>query len=270
MKKITLIFLMLFIVLVAKAQLQEEDFGSLTIPSGWTEANTTSCAWQFGYTGDMPGSGGTGNEASFPTGAALFDDSLCGALSEDRTTLTGPSIDLAGVTNVEIEVVYNLQVFGDKGEFYIEVFDGSSWQEVYFQEVDTPRNTGENQTVTLDVSTYINSAFAVRFIYDDEGISTVGLGIDHYKLNDNSVTGINELAVFGFEFSPNPVVNILRLKSDEQIKQINVYNILGQRVLHHEPSKNSVRLNMGKLPMGSYIVHVQIENKVGSFKILKQ
>lgn len=270
MKKITSIFFMLLIALMAKAQLQEEDFEDGAIPSGWTEANTTGCKWQFGYTGIMPGSGSTGNEAVFSSGAAIFDDSVCGPLSMDRTTLTGPSIDLTGVTNAEIEVTYNLQVFGDKGEFIAEVFDGMSWKQVYFQETDTPRNTGLNESQTIDVSSFINSTFAVRFIYDDEGVSAVGLGIDDYKLNDTSVAGIEELSDFGFEYSPNPVANALKLNAKEDIEQISVYNILGQHVLIHKPAKSSVRLNMNHLPVGTYIVQVQIENKMGSFKILKQ
>lgn len=268
MKKITSIFLMLFIVTIAYAQLQEEGFGAITLPTGWTESNTTGCSWQFGYTGNMPNSGSPA--ASFPSGAAFFDDDVCGSLSQDRTILTGPSINLTGDTNAEIHVIYNLQVFGGRGEFIVEVFDGTSWKEVYFQDEDTPNHTGENEIQTIDVSTYMNSVFAVRFIYDDEGIKANGLAIDDYKLMDTTVAGIEELSDFGFEYSPNPVANVLKLNAKEDIGQVNVYNLLGQHVLKHKPSKSSVRLNMNHLPTGAYIVHVQIENKIGTFKILKQ
>ncbi len=268
MNKITSIFLMLFVVLIANAQLQEEGFGDTSIPTGWTETNTTGCTWQYGYTGSMPSSGSPA--ASFPSGAAFFDDNVCGSLSQDRTTLTGPSIDLTGVTNAEIEVIYNLQVFGDKGEFIVEVFDGTSWKQVYFQDSDTPRHTGLNESQTIDVSNYVNNTFAVRFIYDDEGVSAIGLGIDHYKLNDTTVAGIEELFNFGFEYSPNPVANVLKLKAKEDIEQIAVYNLLGQQVMEKNPSRSSVKLNMNQLSDGVYIIHVQIEDKKGSFKIIKQ
>ena len=272
MKKIALILTMLFAVLVVNAQLQSEGFASTTTPTGWTATNTTSCSWQYGYTGIMPGSGGPGNEASF-IGGAFFDDSICGNLSQDRAVLTGPTIDLTGVTNAEIVVVYNLQVFGDKGEFIIEAYDGTSWQQVYFQDIDSPRNTGLNQSVTVDVSVQANNnnAFAVRLIYDDEGYSAIGLGIDNYILNDNTVAGIDKLANFGFEYSPNPVIaNVLKLKAKEKIEQIKIYNIRGQNVMSRKLSKKSARLNMSNLAAGSYIVHVQINGKLGSFKVLKQ
>jgi Secretion system C-terminal sorting domain len=270
MKRIILISA-LFLAVTANAQLQEEGFASTNLPEGWVSENATSgCDFQYGYTEFMPGSGPT-VEADFPSGAALFDDASCGNLSEDRITLTAPVIDLSGLSNAEIEVVFNLQVFGDKGEFTIEVFDGSTWQQLYFQEVDTPRNTGVHQTENLDVTPYLNSAFQVRFIYDDEGLTpALGLGIDNYKLFDSSVASIEDLEVFGFNYYPNPANNILQLSAKEEIVQINIYNILGQEVMFTQPARNNTQLDLTKLEIGTYIVKVQVEDKLGSFRLLKQ
>ncbi len=271
MKKITLIIILLFFGLTIKAQLQEEGFAALNIPTGWTSDNATSgCDWQYGYTGFMPYSGPT-LEAEFPSGAALFDDATCGELSADRITLTAPIIDVSGISNAVVEVIYNLQVFADKGEFIIEVFDGSAWQQVFFQNVDSPRNTGVHQTATIDVSTFLNNAFQVRFIYDDEGlVKAYGLGIDNYKLIDSSVASISNLEALGFEFYPNPTNNVLNLTARESINQVNIYNLLGQEVMKKQPSKTSMQLNLFNLPIGYYIVKVQVGNEIGSFKILKQ
>ncbi|MFV1985555.1 MAG: T9SS type A sorting domain-containing protein [Thiohalomonadales bacterium] len=270
MKKIILISA-LFLAIIANAQLQEEGFAATNLPAGWVSDNATSgCDWQYGYTGIMPGSGPT-VEADFPTGAVLFDDASCGNLSEDRITLTAPTIDLSGVSNAEIEVVYNLQVFGDKGEFTIEVFDGSSWQQLYFQDVDTPRNTGVHQTMNLDVTPYLNSAFQVRFIYDDEGLTpALGLGIDNYKLFDSSVASIEDLELLGFSYYPNPANNVLQLNARENIVQINVYNILGQEVMFIKPDRTNTQLDLTKLEIGAYIIKVQVDDKLGSFRLLKQ
>ena len=207
---------------------------------------------------------------SFPSGSAYFDDTICGSLSQDRVTLTGPSIDLTGVTNAEIVVIYNLQVFGSKGEFSVEVYDGATWAEVYFQDTDTPRNTGANETKTIDVSGYVNSAFAARFIYDDEGVRAWGLGIDSYTLNNNSVAGIEEFADLNFKYYPNPVTDMLQLNSKEMIEEINIYNFFGQEVLHQTPSNTSALVDLSELPVGAYIAHIEIDNKRGSIKILKQ
>ena len=269
MKKITLILAALMIWMTASAQLQSEEFTNSVLPEGWTAINEGSgCQMQFGYTGIMPESGTP--TASFPTGAAFFDDSLCGSLSKDRVVLTAPSIDLTGVTNAELVVTYNLQVFGSKGEFIIEAFNGTVWEQIYLQDSDTPRNTGVNETKILDVTQQINAAFAVRFIYDDEGASAWGIGIDSYTLNNNSVAGIAEFIDLDFKFYPNPVVNLLKLNSKENIEKVNIYNILGQEVMHENPASTSAQIDLSALPVGAYIAHVQIDSRVGTIKIIKQ
>lgn len=269
MNNFTPILVGLLMGVVASAQLQSEGFSATTIPADWTVINESSgCAMQFGYTGEMIESGTPA--ASFPSGSAYFDDTVCGNLSQDRIVLTGPTIDLTGVTNAEIVVVYNLQVLGNKGEFIVEVFDGANWNQVYFQDTDTPRNTGANQTETIDVSTYVNNAFAARFIYDDGGVQAWGLGIDSYTLNDNTIAGIEEFANLNFNYYPNPVTNMLRVNSKENIEEINIYNFFGQEVVHEEPLATTAYVDLSELPVGAYIAHIQIENKTGSIKILKQ
>jgi hypothetical protein len=271
MKKFTLILALIFYGYTTEAQLQEESFGSTSIPAGWTANNATSgCSWQFGYNGIMPNSGPT-ITAEFPTGAALFDDSVCGGLSEDFATLTGPEIDLSGDSNAAIEVIYNLQVFADRGEFIIEVFDGNLWQQVFFQDEDSPRNTGTNQSVSLDVTPFTNSQFKVRFTYNDEGLTTAyALGIDSYKLISSAVASVEDLDMLGFNYYPNPADNLINLTALENIKEVNIFNILGQRVIKVQPSETNTQLNLSSLPVGTYIVKVQVDDKLGSFKILKK
>ncbi len=269
MKKITLILATLLIWMTASAQLQSEGFSNSILPEGWTSINESSgCQMIFGYTGAMPESGNP--SASFSSGAAFFDDSLCGNLSKDRVVLTTPSIDLTGVTNAELMVIYNLQVFGDKGEFLIEAYNGDDWVQIFFQDTDTPRNTGSNQTKILDVSEHINNSFSVRFIYDDEGTRAWGLGIDSYTLTNTSVAGIEDLVDLGFNYYPNPVANVLKLNSKENIEKVNIYNILGQEVMHKSPSANNAQIDLSNLPVGAYIAHIQIDSRVGTIKILKQ
>ena len=269
MKKITLISAAMLIWMTTSAQLQTEGFGNGTLPAGWTSINESSgCNMQFGYTGDMPESGNP--TASFSSGAAFFDDSQCGSLSKDRIVLTAPTINLTGVTNAELVVIYNLQVFGDKGEFIVEAFNGADWIQIFMQDTDTPRNTGANQTRILDVTAYLNDAFAVRFIYDDEGAKAWGLGIDSYTLTNNTVAGIEEFVDIDFKYYPNPVANFLKLNSKENIEEINIYNILGQEVMHRKISSRSAQIDLSNLPVGAYIAHVQIDSRVGTIKILKQ
>ena len=177
----------LFLGQAISAQIQQESFDASEIPDGWIyEINSNATNWQFGYTGVMPHSGPT-IESEFATGAALFNDNNHGEKSNDKTRLITPAVDVSDIKEAQIAVTYNLQVADDKGEFSIEVYNGRRWKEVYFQDTSSPKNTGMNEVVLLEVSDFLNDEFQVRFTYNDEGQEfTQGLAIDHYELIDES------------------------------------------------------------------------------------
>ena len=268
-----LLYIAFFSFITINAQIQDETFSSTTIPSGWSATNSTNCSWQFGYTGSMPGAGYS-NPTTFSTGAAAFIDDSC---SDDGYTvqLVGPAIDLIsqGVISAAIEVVYNHQTFGNDGNFTIQVWDGEAWQTVLFVDGDSPTasNTGQNATATIDVTSYINSTFKVKFIYEDQNQLTWGLAIDNYKLLNTATAGTEELLSKGFSYYPNPIVNnLLTLSALEDISLVTVYNSIGQRVLLTKPLKTQSEIQMDNLSAGVYMVHVVIGTKQGSFKIIKQ
>ena len=274
MKKLNLLYILIFgACLITSAQIQEENFNGTSLPAGWSVTSSPSgCNYQFGYTGGMLGSGFT-NPASFQSGAAYYIDDGCpdnGYIVE----LEGPSVDLltAGVTSIAIEIVYNHQTFSNDGDFLVDVWDGESWQNVFLVDGDTPKqNTGINQTSTIDVTSYINANFKVKFVYDDENSLTYGIGIDDYKLIDTATAGIEELVNVGFNYYPNPTVNdVLTLHANEDISMVNIFNIIGQKVIAKKPIALESKIQMENLPSGVYIVQVTVGAREGSFKVIKQ
>jgi hypothetical protein len=277
MKKLNLLYILFCVAFISNAQIQEENFNANSLPSGWSmTTGPTGCAWQFGYTGNLIGSGSTtsGIYASFASGGVIFNDNDCGDFINNVVELEGPVIDLvaANVVSAGIELVYNHQTFGISGNFMVDVWDGSTWQNVLFVDGDdTAPNTGTNQTMNIDVSAYINSNFKVKFIYDDENSFTWGIGIDNYKLLNTATANIGDLVDLGFNYYPNPIVNdILTLQANEEISIVNVYNMIGQKVIAKKPVTLESKLNMKNLPIGMYIVNIAIGKKEGSFKIIKQ
>jgi len=254
-------------------QIQEETFNGASLPTGWSASTSPSgCDWQFGYTGSIPGSGFT-TPASFASGGAIFIDDGC-ADHGYTVELEGPIVDLvaASVTSAAIDLVYNHQTFSGSGEFMVEVWDGSVWQNVLTVSDDSPAsNTATNATVSIDVSTHINSQFKVKFVYDDENSLTFSLGIDDYKLQNTATASIDDLTNLGFSYYPNPVNNNeLNLHAKEEILSIDVYNIIGQRVISKKPAAIETKLNLQHLSDGVYIINVTIGEKRGSFKVIKQ
>lgn len=258
---------------VSHAQIQQENFNAGNIPTGWSATTPASgCTWQFGYTGTLPGT--TPNPAVFASGGVIFDDNTCGSGQINRIELEGPEVDLvtASVTSAAIEIVYNHQAFVTDGDFMVEVWDGSNWQNVFTVTGDAPAgNTGTNVTSSIDVTAYINANFKVKFIYDDEGALTWGMGIDNYELIDTATASIDELISDGFSYYPNPVIdNNLTLNAKEVISDVMVYNVLGQMVYKSQPNALQSDVQLSHLPVGSYIINVAVGEKKGTFKILKQ
>ena len=254
------------------AQIQQEDFNATAIPAGWSSTNTSSCDWEFGYTGMLPGT--NPNPATFPSGGVIFDDNACGPGIANTLELEGPEVDLvaANITSAAIEIIYNHQAFAGDGDFIVEVWDGSAWQNVLTVADDAPAgNTGTNETSTIDVTPYINANFKVKFIYDDEGDISFGVGIDNYALLDTATASIDELLADGFSYYPNPVIeNNLTLNAKEIISDVIVYNVLGQIVYRSQPNTLKSDVQMTHLPVGAYIINVAVGEKKGTFKILKQ
>jgi len=275
MKKFSLLYILFCVGLIANAQIQEENFNASTIPTGWSATTgPTGCAWQFGYTGNLRGSGGeTDNYSFFTSGGVIFDDDACGNFINNVVELEGPAVDLvaANVNSLAIEITYNHQTFGVSGDFMVDVWDGNNWQNILTVDADdTPAGTGLNQTRTIDVSSYINNAFKVKFVYDDENTKTWGIGIDNYKLLNTATASIEDLVEVGFNYSPNPITdNVLTLRAKENISSVNIYNTIGQKVISKKPVALESKILMQNLPNGVYLVQVEVGKQKGTFKVIK-
>ena len=151
-----------------------EDFEGAGVPAGWsTNVVSGSFDWMFG-SGDMPVGG------DFASNAAIFDDDAIGPGETDNTVqLLSPVYDMTGAVTGDLSFEYAHQDFAGSGEFTVDVWDGSTWQQILFVEVDTdPTVFGP-----IDIIPYANSAFQVRFQYDDEDDWAWGAGVDNFAIN---------------------------------------------------------------------------------------
>ena len=69
---------------------------------------------------------------------------------------------------------------------------------------------------------------------------------------------------------PNPVDNLLNLNSQEVIKNVKVFNLLGQQVFHEKINKITVILDLSFLTQGTYFVNITTDKTTKSVKILKK
>jgi hypothetical protein len=79
-----------------------------------------------------------------------------------------------------------------------------------------------------------------------------------------------EFTVSNFSLYPNPVKNVLNISSEAEIKEVNIYNTLGQLVVSQSQSSNSVALSTESLSKGVYIIAVHIQNEIIRKQFIKE
>lgn len=86
-----------------------------------------------------------------------------------------------------------------------------------------------------------------------------------------TVLAVNEAAKKNtVSFYPNPVVDYLYINNDSRIKDVEVYNVSGQKMLNETINAEKGSVDMRRAPAGIYILKVNTERGSQSLKIIKK
>lgn len=97
---------------------------------------------------------------------------------------------------------------------------------------------------------------------------------NNYWLDDmlymkGPIIGLDDFSSEDFSVYPNPVKDVLTLRSSTSVDQIEVYDVLGKLVLNKTPNSISPTVNMSDLNSGVYFLKVTIDNQSKTIKIIK-
>lgn len=83
-------------------------------------------------------------------------------------------------------------------------------------------------------------------------------------------TSLNELDSDLIEISPNPVINILTVRSDDQlIEQIKVYSLVGAVLISHSVNDTELIIDISQLPAGTYFIEAESNGSVSTKNFVK-
>jgi hypothetical protein len=122
-------------------------------------------------------------------------------------------------------------------------------------------NTGEWEQVvrTHSIPAAVNVTARIRLKTAESSVN-----IDDVSLVLTSSLGVNDFSDTNkIELFPNPVKDILSIKSLSILKKVEVFNVLGQKVMGRE---NTNDLNVTKLKSGAYFLKIVHENSTVSTK----
>lgn len=80
----------------------------------------------------------------------------------------------------------------------------------------------------------------------------------------------SDLLANSFSYYPNPVKDVLNLKSDHQISEIRIYDLTGKEIFAQNIQSSSKEITLSQLETGIYIVRIVINGKTETFKIIKK
>ncbi len=134
--------------------------------------------------------------------------------------------------------------------------------------VTNVNNAGGNATETL---TFTPTSGAVYFINVGHWAGTYDASEGPFTINvtGNATLGLKGFGSLDFVLFPNPSTEVISWNANGNVEKIQITNLTGQVVMEVEnPINNS--LNIAKLNQGIYLLHVFMDGKEGTYKLIKE
>jgi len=82
--------------------------------------------------------------------------------------------------------------------------------------------------------------------------------------------GVEDFAVEGLNFFPNPAVDFITINAKDAINNVTVFDMQGRKVLEQSGELNTMSLNVSQLPTGNYLANVKSGDNAQVIKIIKK
>ena len=196
-----------------------------------------------------------------------------GALTPDNWVIMGP-IDLTNVSDALLEwQVMGLDPNWCQENYTIYVGSSSNYSDlinssVSFNETITSGGDacGSWANRSLDISAATGELVYIGMRHHDV-TDMYYLNIDNVSVTSSTMSN-EDFTLQNIDYSFNQETNLLRVTSEEMLSNIQIYNMLGQKVLNQELNDTSALLNLSSLSSSIYIVNVEGNNfKTKTFKL---
>ncbi len=133
---------------------------------------------------------------------------------------------------------------------------------------------GTWETFIFNLNDYKLSSDIIQISFNISGTSPNNyVLLDDIQVNEAEVLSNEDLfSLENFSYYPNPTHNKVFLKSDDILTKIEVYNLVGQKVINQKiiETRKINEVDLGNLPVGTYIIKFYASKKVKTFKVIKK
>lgn len=235
-----------------------QGFDSATIPSCWSNQTVVGTAnWNFVTA--------NGNSTVTPRTGARMAEFRTATFNGDATKLVTPPLDLTSLTSPQVEFYYaNAEWTGDVDE--LRVFYRTSLASPWVQ-------IGANYTTAHPAWTQVvlplpnpSATYYIAF----EGTSNYARGINLDDVTISGVLGTSNFSNNTLKVYPNPTKDFLNIGYVDTIKSVEIFNMLGQKVLDKNVNANETKLDLTSLNSGNYLAKIQFMDTVKTVKVIKE
>lgn len=104
-------------------------------------------------------------------------------------------------------------------------------------------------------------------VYSDPDIFY--LSLDNIKVFETSL-GTENTSKSSLKFYPNPVNDILNITDGKNFSSLEIYDFSGKKVFSNDQKSTKLELNLSQLKPGIYLVKINSEGEINTFKFIKK
>ena len=150
--------------------------------------------------------------------------------------------------------------------------DGASWTEL--------ARWDENSTLTpegapmdeITLSGYNNETYFAFYAFSDTSGVDNDLFIDNFQITATSLSdtaGVEDESLVTLNVYPNPASDVLNISAQNTINTVEIFNVLGQKVITMQVENTSAEINVSNLNAGIYLIKYEINNSISTKKFVK-
>ncbi|WP_100801762.1 T9SS type A sorting domain-containing protein [Ulvibacter sp. MAR_2010_11] len=229
-----------------------------------------------------------GNDCARQQSSNSYEGSYSIRLRDGSSTsnAVSPSLNLSGNTQVSIEFHTNSSGMENGKSFFVEFFDGTSYQTIgqYISGTHFTNGTFFNGNITLNSGSYsFNSNNRIRFrnagtsnndqLWFDQVIITGdnALAGSNEPANRDVVKSFAENASEAIKLHPNPTTSNLTIEMlDMKFDEIIVFSSLGTVIKTIDPDSDNLTIDVSNLASGMYFVRFVSEGLAVTKRFIKE
>ncbi len=167
-------------------------------------------------------------------------------------------------------------------QVYIDYNNNGTWEtseRVLNSSIAAGTTTSVSASVLIPTTAIQNTLLRMRVIGEAGTLSSSEINcstslyvgdVEDYGVYITSALGSDEFTFANLNYYPNPTENILYINNSTPIETVELYSIVGQKLLSKNVNAANTIVDITNYPQGTYFVTVYANNQKNTFKIIRK